>query len=167
MRKNWKIFEKLLAIVEILVGLSLIILLIYSWSSSFQYMVDSGQIAWSEISILKLIRNAHFIFLSGAMGLVSGILLLKGKKLGWILSVSSWIVYCFGTLMILWKLEKVDDPINIQNYIIVGLLILFFLIMAMVLSLKPFRLKYKPDSKSWITIAVIILVFLLDKLLIK
>ena len=130
-------------------------------------MVDSGQITWSEISILKLIRNAHFIFLSGAMGLVSGILLLKNKKMGWILSFSSWIIYCFGTLIIFWKTGKVDGPISTQNYMLIGILILIFIIMAIVLTLKPFMLKYKPDSKSWITIAVITLVFLIDKLLIK
>ena len=160
-------FEKSLAIIEILVGLGLIILLIYSWYSVFSYMVENGQTTWSKISILKLIRNAHFIFLSGAMGLVSGILLLKEKKLGWILSTSSWIVYCLVTSLIFWKLEKADGPFNTLNYVLSGLLILIFLIMAGVLTLKPFRLKYKPDSKSWIIIAVITVVFLIDKLLIK
>lgn len=130
-------------------------------------MIEANLITWSRISILKLIKNAHFIFLSGVMGFMSGVLLLKGKKCGWILNVSSWLVYSLGAFLITWRLERTNDSFTNQNYILIGILIFIFLIMAIVMILKPFRLKYKPSSKSWATIGVITLVFLLDKLLIK
>ena len=169
MNKNWTLFEKIISGFQIIFGIATISFLLWSLNSRITTIFELSDYTWNDISYRKLIKNHYFFTSLGTLSVVSGILLLKSKKVGWILSVSNWLLYGLGILINSINRYYSNESIIESNsdYIIIGIAIISFLILALCLTLKPFRTKYKPNLKSWFKIGIITLILITAKLLIK
>ncbi|KAB5483112.1 MULTISPECIES: hypothetical protein [Flagellimonas] len=169
MNKNWKLFEKVISGFQIIFGITTISFLLWSLNLTITIIFENSDYTWNDVSFYKLFKNHYFFTFLGILSISSGILLLKNKKIGWILSVSTWLLYGFGTLINIFKKNDENEYIFASNsdFIILGIIIVTFLILALCLTLKPFRTKYKPNLKSWFKIGIITLILITAKLLIK
>lgn len=112
MTPNWKAVNKIVGMIEILLGISVIILWIYSWHTVAMNLEQFG-LKWERISFIKLVKQAHFVFLSGLLGLISGVLLFKGKRWGWITSIASLLIYQIGMILIIWdRINEGKEPLE-------------------------------------------------------
>ncbi|WP_421808767.1 hypothetical protein [Flagellimonas sp.] len=168
MNQSRKVINKALGIIEIILGISVIITTIYSWKIVLTQYEHFG-VSWERISLLKLFKQAHFVFLSGLMGLVSGILLIKRKRWGWITSVSSLLIYSIGLILIAMGVNN-NGKLLLEDqgdYISIGTILALFLILAFLLVIKPIRDFYNIKTRDWAIIGTIVILFTLDKLIIN
>lgn len=165
MNQSWKVINRTLGIIEIILGISVIILTIYSRNIVLTRYEDFG-LNWERISLFKLFKQAHFVFLSGLLGLISGILLLKGKRWGWITSVSSLLIYSIGFILIAMGVNG-NGKVLLEDqgdYISIGAILAVFLILAFMLVIKPIRDFYSIKIRDWAIVGTIVTLFTLDKL---
>tara|TARA_R100001369_G_scaffold73411_3_gene101962 strand:- start:97 stop:606 length:510 start_codon:yes stop_codon:yes gene_type:complete len=169
MNKNWKLFEKVISVFQIIFGIAIISLVLWSVNTTITIIFEHSDYTWRDVSFYKLVKNNHFYILSSLLCISSGILLLKNKKIGWVLSVTTWLVYGLGTLLNTLKKNDKNESVIQSNSdsIIVGIFVVSFLTIAMCLTFKPFRTKYEPNLYSWLIIGLITLIFIAEKLLIN
>jgi hypothetical protein len=169
MNKHWTLFEKVISGFQIIFGIVVISFLLLTLDSIISTLLEHSDYTWKDVSFYKLIKNHYFFTFLGILSISSGILLLKNKKIGWILSVSTWLLYGLGTLINIFKKNHENKSILESNsdYITIGIFIVAFFILALCLTLKPFRTKYKANLKSWFKIGIITLILITVKLLIK
>lgn len=141
---------------------------IYSWNIVLTRYEHFG-LNWERISLFKLFKQSHFVFLSGLMGLMSGILLLKGKRWGWITSVSSLLVYSIGLILIGMGVNGNGKVLleNQADYISIGATLAVFLVLAFLLVIKPIRDFYSIKIRDWAIVGTIVIIFTLDLLIIN
>ena len=168
MNQNWSTINKSLGIIEILFGISVMILSIFSWYTILTNLEQFG-LRWEGVSFIKLIEQSHFVFLIGLLGLVSGILLIKRKRLGWITSAASLLVYPIGmALIIVARHNEGKDLLEDRlDYIITGMIMIIFFVLAFTLTLKPIRDFYGIKIRDWAYSGTIVILFALDKLVIN
>lgn len=164
MTKSWTIFEKITGILQIIFGLVLIYILIWAINIKLNQVF---KITGSDISFFKIFYTHHYNFILSLLGIVSGVLLIRNNKIGWILSISTWFSYSIGTIFTTWKIALGNSNFEIYSghYIIYGLMIIIFLIMGILLISKEFRKKYSPNRKSWVLLILITAFFILDRLI--
>ncbi|MDC6362391.1 MULTISPECIES: hypothetical protein [Flavobacteriaceae] len=168
MNQNWRIANKALGVIEILIGLTVMILSIYSWRLILTILEDQG-LTWERISFIKLIKRAHFVFLLGLLGFVSGVLLLKGKRWGWITSMASLVLYPIAMILILMDRNKEGlEPLEDRgDFFLTGIVLIAFLALIFLLALKPIKVFYSIKIRDWVIAGVIVLLFTIDKLIIN
>lgn len=169
MNKHWELFEKTISWIQIIFGIATISFVLWTLNLTVSTILDHSDYTWNDVSFYKLFKNHYFIILSGFLCISSGVLLLKNKKTGWILSVITWLLYGLGTLINLLTKNDENEYFFESNsdFIIIGIILALFFTLALSLTLKPFRTKYKANLNSWFIIGLITLIFVISKLLIK
>jgi len=163
MNKTWKVFERTVSGLQILLGITIMILVL----CNLKFILEHLDYSWSDISIYKITKNNHHVFAKGFLGVISGILLFRNKLIGWILSIAFWLINGIGIILTFILKNNEDNKIinSSIEYIILGLMVVTFLSLAISFTAKQFRIKYAPNKKSWITIALIFLIFVIDGLI--
>ena len=120
-----------------------------------------------KISYLKILKNYHLSMLSPLLGLIGGVFLLFGKKIGWTFSlITSIISACFFAIDLFKIFNQKGIIFNSGNstlYIIVLIsMTMFFLAIFFILVSKNFRIKYAPTKKLWFVISAIVLMLVAD-----
>ena len=142
------------------------ILSIFSWYMILNNLEQFG-LSRERVSFIKLIEQSHFVFLIGLLGLVSGILLIKRKRLGWITSVSSLLVYPIAIILIL--RDRFSEGIELLedrgDYVITGIIIFLLLGLVVILTLRPIRDFYGIKIRDWAISGTIVILLSLDKLI--
>ena len=169
MNIRWTITEKTIASILIVLAC----LQLYSGLSTLKFMLDIsfslGQLTWDKISLTKIFKNYHLQTLLGLVTISGATLLLFNKKLGWILSAAVAVIQAINIILMLviYKGSNYKKEGFSFVYLLVGLIILFYLAAATLLVQKPFRNKYSPTNKSWLSILVLVLIFFIDKIIFK
>lgn len=163
MTKNWIRTEKAIAIYLILWGILMIALTIWSINEGLSLAFEHFNYTWDDISILKIIKNYHHLFVPGLMGIFSGITLLLHKKSGWMAgflcstTVSIHILISFITIE---KQNLLESP---APFIVMGIIFLLSAIVFTLLNSKAIISKYKPTKSNWIVIGVLFTLLLIDR----
>jgi len=167
MSKGWTIFEKITGVLQIIFGLVLIYILIWGLNIKLNQFYKITEITGSDISIFKIFYTNHYNLILSLLGIVSGVLLIRNNKIGWILSITTWFSYCIGTILTTRKIALKNSNFEIFSgqYNIYGLMIIIFLIMGILLISKEFRKKYSPNYKSWALLILSTAFFILDRLI--
>lgn len=167
MKTDWEIFEKIVSVIQILLGITIISVLIWSVNISISQIFEHSDYTWKDISILKLIKNNHFFTLLGLMGIIGGIGWFKYKTNGWLLSFMFWFLLGLSTTLVALKF-KLQEP-NVmranEEYLIYYSTIFVSFFLAILLVLKTFWNKYNPTKKSSIIFGIILLTFIIDKII--
>lgn len=171
MPKKSTIIEKAISIFLILIG-------IYSlYTIGKLSMISIQDSGWGAIvKIIKEVTFYYSCFLIGVLSIISGSLLFKNVKAGWVLSIVVMLCYCLSAIFITFKhnFYSENDVLSrsmagqslkedvIEHYLYGGLLIIFNLVILLTLVSKKFRLKYKPTTINWLTIILLTLILSLD-----
>ena len=166
MQTDWEIFEKIISVIQILLGITIVSVLIWSVNLSVNQFLDHSDYTWKDISILKLIKNHHFFTLLGLIGITGGIGWFKYKTFGWLLSFIFWFLLGFSTILITLKFKQEEPNViraNEEYWIYYSTIFVSFFL-AILLVLKTFWNKYNPTKKSLIIFGMILLAFVIDKI---
>ena len=156
------------SISEKVIGIALII-----WSCTILYFTFTGlkqlfeisNLSWEEISIFKVIKNYRFQIFIPILSIISGVLLIMNKRIGWIGSVVMSFVYGLG--IIIYSCKTYNAEITISNLILPIVISLLFLVLGLVLLNNVFREKYRPSKYTWIIMALTIALLCVDHIFIK
>lgn len=166
MKTDWEIFEKIFSVIQIVLGITIISVLIWSVNISISQILEHSDYTWKDVSILKLIKNHHFFTLLGLIGIIGGIGWFKFKTFGWQLSFMFWFLLGFSTALVALKFKQ-QEPNSIranEEYLIYYSTIFISFFLAILLALKTFWKKYNPTKKSLIIFGIILLTFVIDKI---
>lgn len=159
MNKTWLAIEKILGVLITIWGC----FVLYSMVNMIAEISNSGFLATGKVTYASMVRGNHLSTIVSIIGLFGGIMLLFNDKNGWIFSVIATAMFAL-LLLISSKANSTNGTLpyaaNFKGY---GLLSILFFIILVLLTLKPFRLKYKPTAKNWMWIVIIIVVMMIDK----
>ena len=160
MTRSWSIAEKIISITLLIWGG---LLLCYS-SRSVYYLLQL--VSFKDLSVMTTVKNYYLIFLLPLATAIGGLLLLFGKRIGWIMSL---ITLFLNAVVFLIPNNRNDNSFNSHSastkfYLL--LIMICCLAALIVLLTKPFRTKYQPTENTWLTIAIVLLVVVLEKTLV-
>ncbi|WP_111684597.1 hypothetical protein [Winogradskyella tangerina] len=150
MDKAYKIFEKIISVLLILSGIFILWMSLDLLFHKLDIVVRSNNNSYSGLSnyYYRYFRDFHLVVLIGILGIISGVLLLKSKKTGWILSAIFFLGFPISVLLRNWLNPESDfhSP-SPKTYATIGITV-FILLVGFVLLLKPFRIKYKVEPRD-------------------
>ena len=157
MRKNWRIFEVIISVIQI--GLGVLILFVVTTTIIDYYTILWRNPLMAHKSILEVgFRKNYILVIVAFISISSGILLIKNSLKGWITSIATWVMSAILLIFSFYRIfQKNPTELNFMSKTIMSFTIIAFLIIAIVLSHSEFKQKYKPTASSWITIAAIIM----------
>jgi len=164
MKTDWEIFEKIISVIQILLGITIISGIVWSVNINLNQIFEHFDYSWRDVSVLKLIKNNYYSTLLGLMGIIGGIKWFKYKTSGWILSFMFWFLLGFSTALITWKFKQQEPNVfraNEEYWVYYSTIFISFFL-AILLGLKTFWKKYKPKKQSLIIFGVILLTFVID-----
>lgn len=160
MNKYFKNKEMIIGLFLIICGV--IIIGINAWVINITLSNFKEIPVFDNISIPKYVFSYYHQFLKGLLSILSGILLLRKKRIGWVLSITTCVIIAVDTLILLLN-ENHNEIDNSNDSIFYGsMIILLFMGLAAFLINNQFRKKYLPKKQSWITIGIIITIFIID-----
>ena len=159
MNKNWLNFEKTVAVFQFIFGLLILPGVFYFTYTNFDYYFKTIN---NNFSIVTTLQNIILNLALPIFGIYSAIKIIQNKKIGWLFSIIYWITLSFYSFIDLYKSFK--NSKSIYEIIFLIILTVFFITIGILISSKKFRIKYKFNSKDYIVILVLILVFILKKL---
>ncbi len=163
MTKNWRTAEIIIAIVLILWGCFLFFEGVHSIYFVFTLAFQDHILKWEQVSLLKTFHSYYIQVLLPFTAIMGGIFLLRNKKIGWILSLITSLLYT-GIFLV-----PYDNASNyykdLEFVLIISCIGIFFITISIVLALKPFRNKYKANKINWLIISAVVLLVYADKFL--
>ncbi|MEO6548051.1 MAG: hypothetical protein ABIN94_08630 [Ferruginibacter sp.] len=166
MTKNLRITEKTIAIILILWGTFVLIISMFGLYSLIAFALHSPGLGWRQISPSKVFKIYHFEFILSIVTLVAGWLLISGRKLGW---ASAVVVLIYNSLYFLLSIarENAKETPNTSLLIFSVFASIVFFAFAVILLFKPFRFKYSPGLKSWMGMAILLILLIVDGIVLK
>ena len=163
MNNKWKIIERVIALIFIIGGGSLLYLEWTSFHNLLNILLQRTSI--ENLSSIYFLKIFHLFFLIPVASLVAGVLLLLHKKTGWILCASVSLLFIFLTYI---PVHGKSDYFNDMSKVAIWLISfsVFCLTIFITLLLKPFREKYKPTKTNWMIIFLIVGLVFLDRILV-
>jgi len=154
MNKNWTVFEKGVAILQIVIGFLLIIGFLYTNYYSFNVFLESEGLSWNDVSVLAMLKKYGMSVFFDLFTIFSGIQLLRSKKIGWITSLVYWF---FLGLVFLLNIFN-SEPSQVIFSIIKSLV---YLSIGYLLLSKYFQAKYQPAKQNyWVAVLLGAVLFL-------
>ena len=168
MNKFWQTTEKVIGIIQILLGLFIISVTTYILYNVLDNFMKPNHLQWQDLSFYKIFKNYHLSFIIPLLFLISGVLLLKNKIAGWIIGVATWITIGIGEILSIGKVvgNKYNSWTDWNTFYLL-LFTIFACSIAILMLTIEFRKKYNPNWKNWLVMFSIILFLTLDRLLIK
>ncbi len=155
-------FEKIIAIIQILLGIFFVLFSIYNELVIINESIEYYGRTWEDISLFKLFKRNIINLSLGIIAVFGGLFLLKDNLKGWILSLTFFISTGIVTLIRFIQIlnEGVEHDDNLGIFFIFFVILSFFLI-AFFLVKPQFLLKYLPKKNNWFFIVGSIVFFVL------
>lgn len=161
MTKRTQFTERGIAIMQILIGLFAFVFA-YQVISSMYGLLNENQMLVTRRNYLTFFFKYHLFIIVPFLLLFSGWKLFKSRKTGWLLSIILLIYITISLAATNLTFKKNDFTWRDST-----LLILFqvlFLLMTVLILLKPFRERYRPTKIDWFVIGTSVSFLLLDRL---
>jgi hypothetical protein len=160
-RRSWIVAEKFIGVILLLWA----IFIFYSIVSNMSAMYRSGYMAAGKITFSSIVFANHFNIIISILCWFGSCLFLYKDRTGWMLCVISSLIFGI-TLFISARAKASDSTLSLANYYkSYGAAALLFFVIFVLLLLKPIREKYKPISKTWLWMAGIVLLAVIDKII--
>lgn len=162
MTERFKIAEKLIAAFLIIWGLFLLYsvgyYLFYIFKSPYSTINLYYRFSWA-----KTIKNFHIAVLLLLACMMGGVLLIMDKKPAWPIAVTVLLLNTILFFIPQYKTDKIFGPHTTTFWLNEGMLLIIWLASLYTLFIKPFRIKYGVNSKTYIIVAAVTLLFVADK----
>ncbi|CAN5177424.1 hypothetical protein BH11BAC6_BH11BAC6_00460 [soil metagenome] len=158
--KRIVIIEKIIAILLVLWGL----FCLYYIVTVAAGMINSVPKNLGGANYWYVLQVNHLSVILSILCVFGGFMLLFSDKSGWMLSVVSSIMYCISFFISSRSNTADTDPYAIfyKSY---GITAILFLIISVVLFLKPFRQKYLPSGKTYLWLISLLMLLVIDKII--
>jgi hypothetical protein len=148
---SWR--EKYAGILVLLIGLIFLVMQVASLLSntSHPYAFNNGSLVIDRNELFSDVRTFSIVL----AGILAGVLLLKGKRFGWMLGVP--ILLALITLIILMPAEQFlkTKKLNVNALIGPGIAVFLLLLAVIFLFLRSARQKYRV-SKSIVLLTLVL-----------
>jgi len=162
MTSRYSTIEKIISILLFAWGVTFFVGAIISNYNFFQLQFKNGNLNWQTISFLKIFRRYHLIILLALATIFAGASLFRNKRVGWTLAMTTLLL---NALLPFIPIDKYDE-VFYKNFLFQeALLSIAFVTLFFILLLKPFRQKYNVTNKTWLTIATMTGIILIEKTL--
>jgi hypothetical protein len=162
MTERFKIAEKLIAAFLIIWGLFLAYsvgyYLFYIFKSPYSTLNLYYRFSWA-----KTIKNFHIAVLLLLACIIGGVLLIINKKPAWAIAVICLLLNAILFFIPQYKTDKIFGPHTNTFWLNEGLLLIIWVASLYTLLLKPLRVKYGVNNRTYIIVGVITLLFVADK----
>lgn len=154
MKHNWRIFEFIISGIQIFLGI-LMLIVVYITITSYYYTLWINPLIEHTAIIEMAFRKNFVLFIVAMIAISSGILIIKKKINGYILSQITWIM---STIILvinsvkLYQLKAYDFDFTARITVI--LITITFLIILLLLNNSFFRNKYPITKSNWIVITI-------------
>ena len=158
-RNYWLLTEKVIGIILLLWSTIVLYNVIYVIAG----IIRSGYTSRTNVTYTSIALQNHLTIITGILCLFGSCMLFFKDKTGWMLCVITSFIY--GVSLYMSANSKVIDgtlPAS-QYYKSYGAVALLFLVIFILLFLKPIRKNYQPTLKTWIIIGIAILIFFIDR----
>lgn len=161
-----KVIPLFIRIIEKIVAFSLAawgVILLFTASRALVFLI--GLVPANELSILNLFVHYHIMLMVPLASVVAGVLLIFEHRIGWAMSIITLLLNAFVWLIPQDRYQF--TKFTSDNGYLMGLAVvnLVCLAAAIVLVSTPFKKKYMPGKATWVTIAGITGIVLIDRLL--
>lgn len=130
------------------------------------YRIDQEVFTSSE-ALKTVFLKYHFMLLLGILLVIGAILLWRSKKMGWVISLPSWIIFSIVTIWVTFYKNiystELRDPSEFSAVSVIILLICFAPVVFYLSS--KFRTKYRINPRDWIFAAGVLCYFIVDLIL--
>jgi hypothetical protein len=157
MNRNWLLFEKLFAIIEISLAIVLASVM-YRFVSYYHKKFHSNFVAAHVSEFKALILNHHQGYVQIILFTTAGTLLLFSKKTGWMLSVA--LGFCAVIDIVVFSFF--NYRFHGMQLIEAGLVFLSAIWLMVNIVQKHFLLKYKVTKKDWLITVILFILISLD-----
>lgn len=165
MKQNWKIFELIISGIQIFLGIIMLIVVYITITSYYYKLWINPLIDHAAIAEMAFRGNVTLVILA-LIAIFSGILLIKNKINGYILSQITWVMLTLLLLINSIRLfQKKALDIDFLSGITIGIIATTFLIILFLLNNSAFRKKYFITRCNWIFVSIIITILTASKFL--
>lgn len=158
--------EKTIGVLHLALGCFVLWASITTLNSIWNHGAQHSGLNWETVSFGKVFKMFHFQWITGALTLFSGALLLFHKRIGWITAI---LAAFFNGVRAVVFLFATDYPNNKSTMLMMGigmLAALCFLICFMLLSID-YREKYRPSNNTWMLMSLVTVLLLIDLLFVS
>ena len=159
-------FEKIIAVIQILLGFLLVFLSIYSVYTVAIQAVEYFGLTWNEISFYKLFKRNSIIFILGVIAIFGGSYLIKNHLKGWMLSLVFFI--SIGIITVIRFIQLICEGLNDEDRLgvfFISVFILMSFLIPLYLTKRQFLLKYSPKRNDRIFIMASTVFFVVIQLI--
>jgi len=168
MYKFLLIFGKITSLIQIVFGILIIYINLKFFKYSLNIVMEYSGLTWNKISMFKLLADYQFMILVGLAFIVSGILMLLSKGLGWAIGIAAWIILVVLGLTLIIFNDVTTTIMYTDNfqYWIFGLMMMVCFVCISILISKPLREKFQIGRKHWFYLGMTLLFFFFNNILI-
>lgn len=150
---------------QLIFGLVTIAIFAYGFWGMYHSLSQLG-FPGGPISYFSLFKQYHTTLLMCLFAMTSGVLLLKSKKAGWLLSISYWLTLGVQLVLIDWSVyheqaRPTGSPVLLVSVVFIAL----FWSFAILLTTQTFRIKYTPTLIHWLAIVGIVVLVVMERFL--
>ncbi len=164
MNKTYNVIEKVISVILVLFGIFILWLSLDLLLDKLDIVVRSNDNSYSGLShyYYGYLRDFHLVVIFALLSIISGILLLKSKKNGWLLSVIVFIGFPISILLRNWLNPESDfhNPGN-STIITIGVTVLVLFVGVLHFA-KPFKIRYRVNSTDVFYILLSIGLIIID-----
>ena len=164
MKQNWRIFEKVLSGVQIVLGL--LLLYVVATTITEYYTILWKNPLFNHTSIIEIsFKKNYILFILSLTSICSGLQLINNNQKGWIASIVTWTMCTILLAFSFYRITKnYPNELNLTSKIVMSFFEITFIIILVALNNSEFRKKYAPTKRSWIIISSAVGILTLAKL---
>ena len=163
MKHNWRIFELVLAGIQLCCGFALWFIIYLTFNNYYLYLWNNPLMDHYALIEVALRRNLTLLIIS-IFSILSGFLLIKNKVKGWVMSIITWIMLTIVMIINSYRIiELYPDKLDFISRVVICIMALVFIAIVITLNNDQFRQKYKPTKTNWVLIVVSVIIITATK----
>ena len=160
MTSRYSTIEKVISILLFGWGVTFLVGTIISNYNFLQLEFKNGMLSWQTISFFNIFRRYHLMILLALATIFAGVSLFLNKRVGWTFAI---ITLLLNAILPFIPVDKYDG-LFYSHFIFQEILFsLAFASLFLILLLRPFREKYNVTNKTWLIIATITGIIIIEK----
>lgn len=152
MKQNWRIFEKVLSGVQIILGFLLLYVIATTITEYYTFLWKNPLFDHKSIIEISFKKN-YILFILSIISISSGCQLINNSQNGWIASIVTWTIFIILLAFSFYRITiNYPSDLNLSSKIVMYFVEIIFIIILVILNNSEFRKKYTPTKRSWIII---------------
>ncbi|WP_379857767.1 hypothetical protein [Flavobacterium fructosi] len=148
MKHSWRIFELILAGIQVCSGLVILFFVYITCTEYYTFLWKNPLVDHQRIVLMAVRKNITLVFVS-LIAISSAILLIKNLSKGWVTSVITWFMFAIILIINSYRLNQSNPgELDLISIFILGIITVVLITIILALFNIEFRQKYNPTLKN-------------------